>query len=368
MRSSLQRETIRLGRLFGALVLVTAPLAAAQACSSSPDGVDAPDASSPIDSASDPDTSVVDVSAPETRPSFDAACAVLAEQLDAGADVDPPCRYTLPCGVDESVGFVIQGCEVVRKDPIDGDASLGCAVPAVYGCENDAYAPPLTSSFTFECKDCLGGSGRRPNGLLRASTPRATSAVGAWFATMAHGEAASVHAFVRMREELVRFGAPRALIEGATRAIEDETRHARMMNGQAARHGAIAEAARVRRRRPRSIDAMALENAVEGCIRETFGALVLRFQSVHASDPTLRRFFARIAADETRHAALSAEVARWIDERLGTKARARVASAKRSAIRSLERSIRSRTPSALDQAVGQPAPVVALALLAGLTR
>ena len=48
----------------------------------------------------------------------------------------------------------------------------------------------------------------------------------------------------------------------------------------------------------------------------------------------MRRTFARIAADETRHAALSWAVARWAERRLDAAARARIAAARvrRSAV------------------------------------
>jgi len=54
---------------------------------------------------------------------------------------------------------------------------------------------------------------------------------------------------------------------------------------------------------------VALENAVEGCVRETYGALIATRQAEAASDPVVRRAMRKIAADETAHAALSWDVA-----------------------------------------------------------
>jgi hypothetical protein len=58
-----------------------------------------------------------------------------------------------------------------------------------------------------------------------------------------------------------------------------------------------------------------------------YGALQLRWQAEHAPDPSLRRMFARITADETRHAALSWAIARWSLTRLDADARARMSEA-----------------------------------------
>ena len=53
------------------------------------------------------------------------------------------------------------------------------------------------------------------------------------------------------------------------------------------------------------------ENAREGCVRETFGALIAMHQAERAGDPIIRRAMRRIAEEETRHAELAWEVASW---------------------------------------------------------
>ncbi|MCY1008004.1 hypothetical protein OV079_21085 [Nannocystis pusilla] len=73
----------------------------------------------------------------------------------------------------------------------------------------------------------------------------------------------------------------------------------------------------------RSLEALARENAVEGCVRETFGALVARYQASVAADEPLRRLFAAIAEDELDHAALAWDVATWLNGQLDEAARAR---------------------------------------------
>lgn len=75
----------------------------------------------------------------------------------------------------------------------------------------------------------------------------------------------------------------------------------------------------------RSLEEMALENAVEGCIRETFGAYVAHIQAEQAKDKEVRGILRRVAADETMHAGLAWEIHAWAMARLGVEARERIA-------------------------------------------
>ena len=88
--------------------------------------------------------------------------------------------------------------------------------------------------------------------------------------------ALETNAFVRLARELAHHRAPAALVARARAraAAQDERRHARAMRLRAARFGAEGGASR-RRLRPRRVPRLAdvlVENAVEGCVRETFGA------------------------------------------------------------------------------------------------
>ena len=376
---SLRRESRHLTRVFGALVLALAPAAAAQACSDAPAGL-SPTSPDARDAPHDDDATTTDVAvdAPADAPTtLDAKCIAITQELEAGpdaaSDADVRCRYTLPCGLPAGSAFEIRGCGFYRTDVEDGgDASLGCWVPEGDGCNADAYSPPASGSVSFECYDCFGAGGRRPRGLRRpkATRPRSgsRSLAGSYFAQMAHEEAASVHAFTRLHDELHGLGAPALLVRAAARSARDEIRHARMMTRCAQAHGTSVRAAHVRRPSPRALEAMARENAAEGCVRETYGALLMHWQATHANEPPLQRMFARIAADETRHAALSWEVARWADAQLDTRARARVSATRTRALRALEARLRSRTAtsSAVDAQLGQPGRDEALALLTGM--
>jgi hypothetical protein len=147
-----------------------------------------------------------------------------------------------------------------------------------------------------------------------------------------------------------------------SRARRDEERHARAMARQARMRGAPVSAPRVLRHAIRPLEAVARENAVEGCVNETFGALIAAFQAEHAPRASLRRVFARIAADEVRHAALSWAVARWAEARLDPAARARVAAARARALRT------QAGAWPFDAEVGRPGPALRARLLDGMAR
>lgn len=229
-----------------------------------------------------------------------------------------------------------------RYDTPGGVPSLHCVVPA----------------------NC-GGAGRRPEGFTEPTgLPR--EALAAWFSQTAYLEAAAVHAFDRMTRELHQHGAPVRLRRRSQRARNDEIRHARSMRAIALRFGARAPRPVATAPAPRSLEAMALENAVEGCVRETYGALLATWQAGHVQDARIAAELARIAKDETEHAALSWQVHAWALRRLSEDARARVEAAMTDAASQLEIDLASPVPAACLQAGLMPSPEMAGELLRGL--
>jgi hypothetical protein len=202
--------------------------------------------------------------------------------------------------------------------------------------------------------------GRRPEGF--AIEDRPCEDLGAFLAQIAQLEAASVPAFARLRDELRAHGAPRDLIAGAERARRDEIRHARMMRSLARGHGVEVDEVAIDELPIRDLEAIAVEDAVEGCVRETYGALVATFQAKQARDPRIAAVMARIAEDETRHAELSWSVLRWALERLDDDARARVSRATSDAAAALRAELAAPAPTEAIERAGMPSPEVAIAL------
>ena len=97
-----------------------------------------------------------------------------------------------------------------------------------------------------------------------------------------------------------------------------------------------------------------MENATEGLVRETYGAAVAFYQSARATNPRLRRLFADIAEDETRHAALSLDLARWLESRLTVDERASVDASRHAALAHFRAESSRSRGDAFDRELGMP--------------
>jgi hypothetical protein len=151
------------------------------------------------------------------------------------------------------------------------------------------------------------------------------------WARIACMEHASIAAFARFALQLLALGAPAELVESASDALADETRHARACFALASRYagrnigpgplaieGSLAAS---------SLEEILVLTVREGCIGETVAALETLEASKHASDPVVRGLLERISADETRHAQLAWRFVVWALAKLGPDApeRARIA-------------------------------------------
>ncbi len=295
--------------------------------------------------------------------------------IDAGNVMigDANCAYFVdfPCGSafqGSGVGCYLASDDCMRVCTLDGAPIFECQYWPLLGCAGGTVDAPPGQPTRVACIVC-SGAGRRPAGLVRARQLRpARDPLGDYFARAAHLEAASVYAFERLGRELEAHRAPRELVLAAERSARDEIRHARAMGRLARRFGAEAPPARVRGGGVRALSAIALENAVEGCVRETFGALVASWQAVHARDPQVRTTMRAIARDETRHAALAWAVARWAQARLEARVRDRIAKAARSAVVQLRRDVPVEVGSRFAREAGLPERAAARALVDGMSR
>lgn len=210
-------------------------------------------------------------------------------------------------------GFVDAG-----NEPLDCTAACGSAPISCNEVHVDGGPPLVECVFAESC-----GAGRRTRGHRQVSGV-GRDETGAWLAATAALEAQSVHAFSRLARELEGFGAPKALITRAGRARADEVRHATTMRKLAAERRGRPSRTRRPRERVRTLLEIAVENAVEGCVREAFGALVAHHQARHAGDEKLRRAMRTIAREETAHAALAFDVHAWLLSKLTPRERADV--------------------------------------------
>ncbi|MGN6103788.1 MAG: hypothetical protein ACTHU0_01665 [Kofleriaceae bacterium] len=294
-----------------------------------------------------------------------AGCDV-ADVVDVDCTVTDDRTFSLAPPFEPSLRLRIESCRVDRDacDQLCRDV-LAQHVPGgnVIDCKVSFAGDDVSVAIAYEMAR-LGPNcpvdGRRPAGLVSPSALHAHSAAGAWLAQAAWLEAASVHAFVQLARELGQLGAPRGLIGGALAAARDEVRHAAIVARLAHRYGAIVPAVQLAPVADRALEAIAIENAAEGCVRETWGAVVALWQARVARDPELRAAFAEIARDEIRHAALAWAIDRWAAPQLAPEARSRVAAARERAARELMEGEHAALPGAL----GLPGPEHARGLLA----
>ncbi|MEM9694008.1 MAG: ferritin-like domain-containing protein, partial [Myxococcota bacterium] len=213
----------------------------------------------------------------------------------------------------------------------DGWVLHGERDPAGEGaCRMDAVDLRLDSDGDAEVLSVRPGAwicvGRAPSGGWSVSPSCGDrGGAAAYLAEMAQLEAAAVVAFEELERELTHHEAPASLVAEVREAAADERRHARTMGQLAERYGvvsvAVPERASVGIRGLRDI---ALHNVEEGCVRETWGALIGRYQAKHAGDPSVRAAMSVIAREESRHAALSWRIHDWILTRLHGDAAAEV--------------------------------------------
>jgi hypothetical protein len=209
--------------------------------------------------------------------------------------------------------------------------------------------------------------GRRPPGLASSGASDCELALGKFFAEIAHLEAASVPAFERLSVELAHHGAPEPLRVGALSAALEEIDHTRTTAALARHFGGAPVVPVVEERPVRSLFELAIDNAVEGCVRETFGALVAQYQALHAENPQIRAAMAGIAEDETRHAEFSWALHEWIDGELSAVEQRAVRQARRGALERLRAELDTPVDPTVAQQAGMPTAEMAQRLLLEVT-
>lgn len=200
-----------------------------------------------------------------------------------------------------------------------------------------------------------------------SASAEAEDAVGAWLADASHAESVSWMALRAVQRELKAHDAPASLAEDARALSGASLRNAVALEALALRWG-------VRRRQPavvsiavRPLEALAAENAAEGCVRQTWAALEARYQSLAARDPVIRRTMARVARDGLEHAEFSWAVDAWATPRLDTAARQRVARARAHAAAELLEALATARGRTLCIEAGLPTGVTAQRLVRALS-
>ena len=261
------------------------------------------------------------------------ACS-MAVGIYSGSDVayGPACEAfcsKLNNGGGGSYGCTVPQAYVTAYDTVQNDAGTDGGVDAGPTCP--AWSGDVVIGCSYNC------TGRRTEGVAGLDAC-AGATTGSVLAERAYLEAVSVHAFATLERELAAHGAPASLLRDVRRARRDEVRHTVMMSRLARRFGGTPRAFEAPpASATRSLFAIAVENAVEGCVRETYGAVVGLVEARVSRDPDVRRSMRSIAADECRHAELAWAVAAWVLPRLTAAERDAVERATQDAVAGLRR-------------------------------
>lgn len=368
----MRRREARLRRSLRGIVLaaLATPAALAACAASKSEGASTPDASSGEAGAAD-DVSIApghgEDASIDAAASDASACAPIATDgagLDDAADGCATYRR-LPCGPPDAK---IEDCliDLVTCAQICGTNLLYYCQLLPPSCDVDSGVHP-EAPMIVDCVSCAGAGGRRPRGLCMQNAPKRT-ALGDYFADMAHLESASVRAFRDLEEALAILGAPLRLRRAARDAAMDERRHARSMARLARRFGGVTRRPRIRHAAAPTLMELLEDDAIEGCIGETWGALVATWQAEAASDSRVRAALNRIATDETRHAALAWEVLAWGMAKVAPRERARIARLLEAALGDLARRAEIPVDFAIAMTAGHPSAPAARRLVQAMTR
>lgn len=280
-----------------------------------------------------------------------AGCGPCPDEIERYALDEPQAARVIGADGVTDVDACRSLCSELDRAMPDGGTDAGFS-RMHFGTANECGVVSEADMLMLQCSwpvSCPGG--RRP-AALRDPAPARIAEAGAWLAQMAWLEAASVPAFEELARDLARFDAPASLVRGAIRAAGDERRHAAQIGALARARGFEPPPVARGPFAARSLQEIAEENAAEGGVRETYGALLAAMQAAAAADPDVRRTMRGIARDEARHALLSDGIDRWARTRLDG---APLTGARRAAVLALRRSIASEDePRAMQLALGLP--------------
>jgi len=293
-------------------------------------------------------------------------------------DIQPPpgCFLTgkpdgfAPCGYTEALNEV-DAC-LVDPNADGGTQDSNLCYQLCSWDEPDCYYYELPEAgYYLTCgAGCIGRLHDGARSEAASTCASLSQSAGDFLADAARLEAASIDAFEIVAKELEAFGAPADLVARARVAARQERRHARVVGALAVRRGSSPRAPfHVRGHvtpRSRDLRAFAIENAVEGCVRETYGAALATFQAARANASDVREAMTTIAEDESSHASLSFAIDAWLATHLGADERREVEAARARAIDALAEHLETAPRRAFDAELGMPSREEARAMFSAL--
>ncbi len=255
-------------------------------------------------------------------------------------------------------------CEVACQDAFwreGGAGSLSDVTDCMLNLDPNPGEMPEAEVGSVSCSgnEVFYCEGRRPLGHIEDRD--CPQSLGEHLARCAQLEAASVVAFTQLAERLEAWEAPKSLVARCRAAADDEAQHASVVASLAANYGRAPRPAKQLDSTP-SLEEVARDNAVEGCVYETWAALRAQLIAERADDPAIRQAYRQIATDEARHGQLAWDLHTWFCQQLNPAARADLEAAQHRALASLPSRARDHhNPAQLGlpapQALGQLATV-----------
>lgn len=234
------------------------------------------------------------------------------------------------------------------------------------GCALQGTAPSIDITCTYTMCAVEGRSHGNIQKLQRIPTNFAEL-----YAQAFHAEASSVMAFILLRLELENLGKNQYaidtnILERCTQASKDEIVHARYFAGLAKQQGCTLPPLQFGdmdaiQNHKRSLLEITIDNAVEGCIFESFSAIKASYQAKHSTNPTFAKIAKAIAEEETQHAILAWDIHTMLMAQLSHTEQRIVKEAQHAAILQLRAQIQREQqimPLEFQRALGYPTNTV----------
>lgn len=256
-------------------------------------------------------------------------------------------------------------CDIsLRPNPNTNGGDLSCTATYVetrisYTGAQGCYAPRMLTTPRERPRIVRG---RIPKNAVLLQ-PKINNALGHYFAEIASMETAAVTAFRFLVQELEAYQAPNALIQMAREAIQEEIGHAEMTRLLAQAYDTAVPAVIIDDFKLRSLFEIALDNAVEGCVNETFAAASGYWQQQFAEHPVFKAVIGHITDEESKHATLSWAIHEWVMPQLTSAQQLAIHHAQADAINQLEQTWLTKEDPRVRVAVGLPEAQEALSLL-----
>jgi len=222
-----------------------------------------------------------------------------------------------------------------------------------YLCSCDYVGADTDGNHPVTCEySVCAVEGRGHADIAKLTQATGHSEMARYFVRSYHAEASSVGAFLQLRAELQFHDAPLEMQQRCLKAAVEEVHHARMMAKLAQDEECELPELQFGDFCERSLFELTLDNAVEGCIYESFSALKAQYQSTNSSDERLLTAMKVIARDETHHAQLAWDIHHHLMSRLTLDEQVQIRQAQRAALNNV------LTQATLDASRSGEPPVV----------